>query len=108
MIRFGFRRAAPVALLLLAAGAGRWALDASASSQAPASPDAVVKRVVDDPKFAAAKADLDRNHDRLVNDIIALTEIPAPSFKEDKRGAAYLELLKQAGLQNASAMPKAT
>jgi len=100
MIRLGFRRAAPVALLLLAVGAGRWALDASAASQAPASPDADVKRVVDDPKFAAAMADLDRNHDRLVNDIVTLTEIPAPSFKEDRRGAAYLELLKHAGLQN--------
>ena len=96
MIRLGVRRVAPVALLLLAAGAGQWALDASAASQLPAAPDARVKRVVDDPKFTAAMAALDRDHDRLVAEIITLTEIPAPPFKEDKRGAAYLEMLRAA------------
>ncbi len=41
---------------------------------------------------------LDREHDRIVADIVTLTEIPAPPFKEDKRGAAYLEMLRQHGL----------
>ena len=39
---------------------------------------------------------IDRDHDRLVAEIITLTEIPAPPFKEDKRGAAYLEMLRAA------------
>jgi tripeptide aminopeptidase len=57
-------------------------------------PDARVQRVVADSKFGAAMAAIDRDHDRLVSEIIKLTEIPAPPFMEDKRGAAYLELLR--------------
>jgi tripeptide aminopeptidase len=68
-------------------------------TQVPA-PDAAVKRVVDDPKFKAAMAALDRDHDRMVAEIIQLTEIPAPPFKEDQRGATYLEMLRAAGLTN--------
>jgi acetylornithine deacetylase/succinyl-diaminopimelate desuccinylase-like protein len=64
------------------------------------SPDEIVKRVVDDPKFKAAMAAIDRDHDRLVAEIVQLTEIPAPPFKEDARGAAYLEMLRAAGLSN--------
>ena len=43
---------------------------------------------------------IDKDHDRLVAEIIQLTEIPAPPFKEDARGAAYLEMLRAAGLTN--------
>ncbi len=45
-------------------------------------------------------AAIDKDHDRLVAEIIQLTEIPAPPFKEDARGAAYLEMLRAAGLTN--------
>jgi acetylornithine deacetylase/succinyl-diaminopimelate desuccinylase-like protein len=72
---------------------------------APQSPDASVKRVMDDPKFKAALAVLDRDHDRLVADIITLTEIPSPPFKEDRRGAAYLEMFRGAGLTNVERDP---
>ena len=41
---------------------------------------------------------LDRDHDRLVAEIIKLTEIPAPPFKEAERAKAYAEMLKDAGL----------
>jgi len=41
---------------------------------------------------------LEADHDRLVREIVALTEIPAPPFKEDVRGAAYLEMLRAHGL----------
>jgi acetylornithine deacetylase/succinyl-diaminopimelate desuccinylase-like protein len=61
-------------------------------------PEARVKRVTGDPRFAAAMAAIDRDHDRLVSEIVALTEIPAPPFAEDKRAAAYLAMLKQHGL----------
>jgi len=65
-----------------------------------ATPDDAVKRVADDPKFKAAMAALDKDHDRLVAEIIELTEISAPPFKEDQRGAKYLEMLRAAGLTN--------
>ena len=41
---------------------------------------------------------IDRDHDRLVAEIIRLTEIPAPPFKEEQRGAAFQQMLLQAGL----------
>ena len=34
--------------------------------------------------------------------LIELTEIPAPPFKEEVRAARYLELMRQAGIENAS------
>jgi tripeptide aminopeptidase len=79
-------------LSLCAGGLAAW-IQASPADEA-------VKRVADDPKFKAAMAALDKDHDRLVAEIIQLTEIPAPPFKEDARGAAYLEMLRAAGLSN--------
>src|SRR4030095_1882713 len=67
-----------------------------------ATPHDAVKRVADDPKFKAAMAALDKDHDRLVAEIIELTEIAAPPVKEDQRGAKYLEMLRAAGLTHAS------
>jgi di/tripeptidase len=61
-------------------------------------PDAAVKAAIDSPKFKAAMAALDKDHDRLVSEIIQLTEIPAPPFKEDVRAKAYLAMLKAHGL----------
>ena len=61
-------------------------------------PDARAKRVVSDPRFVQAMAAIDRDHDRLVSEIVTLTEIPAPPFKEDARAAAYLEMLRTSGL----------
>ena len=71
---------------------------ATLGAQAPALHDADVKRVLDHPQFKQAIAVIDRDHDRMISEIITLTEIPAPPFKEDRRGAAYLEMLRQAGL----------
>ena len=70
------------------------------SLAAQSSPDSAVKGVVESPKFKAAMAALDRDHDRLVSEIVKLTEIPAPPFKEDQRGAAFLEMLRATGLSN--------
>ena len=43
---------------------------------------------------------IDRDHDRMVREIITLTEIPAPPFKEQARGDAYLAMLRATGLTN--------
>ncbi|MCO6416504.1 M20/M25/M40 family metallo-hydrolase [Siccirubricoccus sp. KC 17139] len=50
-------------------------------------------------RFRAALAVLDREHERTVEDIIRLTEIPAPPFKEAARASAYLEMLRAHGLE---------
>jgi acetylornithine deacetylase/succinyl-diaminopimelate desuccinylase-like protein len=62
--------------------------------------DAALKRAIVDPAFAVAMAAIDRDHDKLIADIIAITEIPAPTFHEAKRGDAMLERFKAVGLSD--------
>lgn len=77
------------------------ALLATPALAAPkADPTKSVARMVASPAFAAAAAKLDADFDRTVADIVTLTEIPAPPFKEDARAKAYLEMLKAHGLTN--------
>lgn len=52
-----------------------------------------------DARFATAAATLAAEHERIVQDVIALTEIPAPPFGEEKRAAAYLDMLRAHGLE---------
>ena len=66
----------------------------SLAATAQDTPDARVQRVLSDARLNTAMSAIDRDHDRLVSEIIKLTEIPAPPFMEDKRGAAYLEMLR--------------
>lgn len=60
--------------------------------------DRLAAGVLSSRAYVDSVAQLDREHDRIVRDIITLTEIPAPPFKEAKRAAAYAEMLKEAGL----------
>lgn len=59
---------------------------------------AEVAAVLRDPAFKRAVETLDAEHERTVADIITLTEIPSPPFKEGKRAAAYLDMLRAHGL----------
>ena len=60
--------------------------------------DAALAKVRSSDGFKRAIAVLDRDHDRFVAEIITLTEIPAPPFKEAARAKAYLEMLRASGL----------
>lgn len=80
---------------------------AATRAQAPAQPPAArVRQVVADPRFASAMATIDRAHDQLIADIITLTEIPAPPFKEDRKGTAFMEMLRAAGLSDVERDPE--
>jgi len=57
-------------------------------------------RLMDGNRFQAARAQLAKDHDRIVQDIIQLTEIPAPPFKEEARARAYMQMLKAHGLRD--------
>jgi acetylornithine deacetylase/succinyl-diaminopimelate desuccinylase-like protein len=57
-----------------------------------------MKKLMASPAFAKAKASLDGDWDRIVQDVITLTEIPAPPFKEAERAKAYAAMLKAHGL----------
>lgn len=83
----------PIALALMLATVCAAPLAAHA-----ASPDAAVAKLVASPAFKTAAKTLADQHDRTVADIITLTEIPAPPFKEAERGKALLEMWKAAGL----------
>ena len=59
--------------------------------------DAKIKQIVGDQKFQAVNAFLDADYDLFVRELIELTEIPAPPFKEKVRAQAYLERLRRLG-----------
>jgi tripeptide aminopeptidase len=63
------------------------------------SPDARAQRIVQGAPFKAAVAAFDRDYERFVNELIQLTEIPAPPFGEKIRGEAFAKLLREAGLE---------
>ena len=68
--------------------------------QPSTSADARLKRVLADPAFVAATAVIDRDHDTLVTDIISITEIASPPFKESRRADAMLARFRALGLSD--------
>jgi acetylornithine deacetylase/succinyl-diaminopimelate desuccinylase-like protein len=69
-------------------------------SQAAENPEVRVKNLLASQKFQTATEFLRSHHGQFVDELIRLTEIPAPSFKEDARAKAYLQMLSEAGLSN--------
>jgi acetylornithine deacetylase/succinyl-diaminopimelate desuccinylase-like protein len=94
------RRLAAACAALAFAGLGA----APAAKLDPA--DRTVQQIVKGAAFKAAVAELDRNHDRMVGEIVQLTEIPAPPFKEAAKGKAYAAMLKAAGLSDVEIDPE--
>ena len=85
-------------LALIACTALAFALPA-ASARA-ASPQAEVARTASSPGFRKAVQVLAAEHARTVEDIVRLTEIPAPPFAEADRAAAYKRDLGALGLRD--------
>ncbi|OHB28712.1 MAG: peptidase M20 [Phenylobacterium sp. RIFCSPHIGHO2_01_FULL_69_31] len=90
MLRVSRLGLAAVLSLTLAAGA--------TAAPRSSSAERTVQDIRDSAGFQAAMKTLDREHDRIVEDTITLTEIPAPPFKEQKRAEAYMAMLKAHGL----------
>ena len=63
-------------------------------------PSDLVQRIRGSAQFAEASAFIDGDYDRFVTELVALTEIPAPPFKEQARAKAYLEMLRRQGLSD--------
>jgi acetylornithine deacetylase/succinyl-diaminopimelate desuccinylase-like protein len=68
------------------------------AAAAPANADSAVSRIVASQPFKTAAAALDSGHDQWVSDIIAITQIPAPPFKEEVRAKAFADMLRKRGL----------
>lgn len=71
-----------------------------ASAQKRSPEDAAIASIRALPQFKTAMQALDSQHDLFVSEIIALTEIPAPPFGEEKRAAAFSELLARHGFSD--------
>ena len=71
-----------------------------ASPAAAQTADALVNGIISSASFKSATTFFEGDHDRFVRELITLTEIPAPPFKEKARAAAYLEMLRGLGLSD--------
>ena len=58
------------------------------------------QRITANPQFKEAVAAFGREHEVFVQDLITLTQIPAPPFGEKERGQYYLRRLTEAGLES--------
>lgn len=81
-------------------------LSALIAAPAAAAPKDDVAKIIASPAFKVATATLEREHDRTVADIIALTEIPAPPFKEAARAKAYRAMFEAHGLTDVEIDPE--
>jgi len=64
------------------------------------SPQFIVDRVLSDASVRAAQQFVEADHERIVREIVAITEIEAPPFKETLRAKAFMQMLKDHGLSN--------
>ena len=74
------------------------AVFAASPAAAASDADGTVRRIVASPSYRTAVAALDAGHDQWVADIIKITEVPAPPFKEETRAKAFAEMLRARGL----------
>lgn len=60
----------------------------------------MVEQMMESAVYREALRHLSAGHERFVEEIVRLTEIPAPFFGEEERGRAYLAMLREAGLED--------
>jgi tripeptide aminopeptidase len=87
--------AARLSLLALALSAGSIGSSATAQTTNHA---AEIDRILASPAFKTAASTIGKEHGRIVEDGIKLTEIPAPPFKEEARAKAFEKMFKEVGL----------
>jgi tripeptide aminopeptidase len=61
--------------------------------------ESIIREVMASEAYRRAVATLTAEHDRTVEDIIALTQVASPPFQEQKRAQAFLEMARAHGLQ---------
>jgi tripeptide aminopeptidase len=63
-------------------------------------PQPAVEALINHPVSKSTTGFLEKDHDRFVRELITLTEIPAPPFKEKARGQAILGMMRQLELSD--------
>lgn len=76
------------------------AVGAACAQAQVASPNAEVARVLASPAYKSAVASIDKEHGRIVEEGIKLTEIPAPPFKEEARAREFEKMIRASGLSD--------
>jgi acetylornithine deacetylase/succinyl-diaminopimelate desuccinylase-like protein len=76
---------------------------ASIAAARAQTPSGGAESIISSTAFTAASDFLARDYDRFVRELITLTEIPAPPFKEAARAAAFLQMLRASGLSDVEA-----
>ena len=71
---------------------------ASIAAARAQTPPTGAEAILRSPAFVAASDFIARDYDRFVRELVTLTEIPAPPFKETARAAAFLQMLRASGL----------
>ena len=92
----GYRRGLLGSALLVACGAG----SVMAQEPDPEYRDEM-ERLTSEPRVEEAFRTIEELEPRTRDDHITITEIPAPPFGEDERAEAYLEMLREAGVDEA-------
>lgn len=77
----------------------------SLTAAATAQP-ADAQQILRSAQFKAAQASLDAGFDRFVEELVTLTEIPAPPFKEARRAEAYAAHFRALGLSDVAIDPE--
>ena len=76
-----------------------------AAAQPPAAPQGNVTKAVDsvlsNDRFKKAIVHVSSEYERIVGEIVKLTEIPAPPFQEAERAQAFLGMLQESGIKDA-------
>jgi tripeptide aminopeptidase len=62
--------------------------------------ESIIREVMASEAYRTAVATLAAEHDRTVEDIVTLTQVPAPSFQEAARSGAFLAMAEAHGLKN--------
>ena len=88
------------AQVITALAAGSLAAVAAPAQTTPAQADRTLRTIMTSASFAKAVMALDAGHEGWVEDIVRLTEIPAPPFKEAARAKAYFDMFRKRNLSD--------
>ncbi len=94
----------PRLAVCLAATLGVMGFSAAPAKLDPA--DQTVQKIIASSGFKTALTTLEREHERTVADIVTLTEIAAPPFKEAAKGKVFMAMLKAEGLGDVEMDPE--
>jgi len=87
-------------LILAAASPAQQFAPAGAAPAQTNGLEAEIRTLRERPAVKAALQHLSEQYERVIGDLVAITQVPAPSFKEQARAKFFAERLREAGLKD--------